>query len=70
MKLTLLRNAIIKLEEAEQALHEARMAYHRTETEYKTLDRLFEDAGDASKIVEHILAREEDVALHSQERMR
>lgn len=69
-RLTKLRTAIEKLDEAEKALLVAREAYSNGEryifdnsSDYKKIDAQFEVVGDARVIIEEVLNKAEEGAL-------
>jgi hypothetical protein len=67
--LSVLREAISKLDDAETALLHARNAYRVAKREnwhYQTIDNEFEKIGDAKTTLEHILAQEERAAMEAQ----
>lgn len=69
-KLILLRDAIEKLDQAEDALLYACRAFRFTTIEYRRLYAQYENAGDAKEIISALLEQEESVlfaAAHIQQ---
>ena len=67
-KMDVLRIAILKLQEAEEATLNVRDAFSRDDPihnspDYKLVDSIFEDVGDAATTLEHILGSIEDQEL-------
>lgn len=63
--LSVLNNAIEKLEAAEVALGDARRAFAFKSFEYDMIDGQFEVVGDAVTVIKKVLAHTEQEKLHT-----
>ena len=63
-KIEVLRNAIGKLDDAEEAMLDVRNAFSPYADNYKIIDSIFEQVGDAATTLRHMLSSFEEEELN------